>query len=348
MARLHFFLVLFLLLIISAAAHGGDDDGDADSDSGLSEQSDKPHLRSRPLVLVKIWCLIIVFFGTFIGGVSPYFMKWNEGFLVLGTQFAGGVFLGTALMHFLSDANETSSGRPGRYPFAYMLACAGYLMTMLADCVICFVYAKQSNSNNNNDVQLQGDTENGKSNGTVAQGQSQVSDGRENDYSKAPLATASSLGDSILLIVALCFHSVFEGIAIGVADSQADAWRALWTVSLHKIFAAIAMGIALLRMIPNRPLLSCAAYAFAFAISSPIGVAIGIIIDATTQGVVADWIFAISMGLACGVFIFVSINHLLSKGYKPQKMVSIDKSHFKFLAVLLGVGIIAVVMIWDT
>lgn len=177
---------------------------------------------------------------------------------------------------------------------------------------------------------------------------SQVSDGRENDYSKAPLATASSLGDSILLIVALCFHSVFEGIAIGVADSQADAWRALWTVSLHKIFAAIAMGIALLRMIPNRPLLSCAAYAFAFAISSPIGVAIGIIIDATTQGVVADWIFAISMGLACGVFIFVSINHLLSKGYKPQKMVKIDKPHFKFLAVLLGVGIIAVVMIWDT
>lgn len=353
MARLHFFLVLFLLLIISAAAHGGahggDDDGDADSDSGLSEQSDKPHLRSRPLVLVKIWCLIIVFFGTFVGGVSPYFMKWNEGFLVLGTQFAGGVFLGTALMHFLSDANETFGELTSKeYPFAYMLACAGYLMTMLADCVICFVYAKQSNNNNNNDVQLQGDTENGKSNVTVTQGQSQVSDGRENDYSKAPLATASSLSDSILLIVALCFHSVFEGIAIGVADSQADAWRALWTVSLHKIFAAIAMGIALLRMIPNRPLLSCAAYAFAFAISSPIGVAIGIIIDATTQGVVADWIFAISMGLACGVFIFVSINHLLSKGYKPQKMVLIDKPHFKFLAVLLGVGIIAVVMIWDT
>lgn len=153
------FLVLFLLLIISAAAHGGahggDHDGDADSDSDLSEQSDKPHLRSRPLVLVKIWCLIIVFFATFIGGVSPYFMKWNEGFLVLGTQFAGGVFLGTALMHFLSDANETFGELTSKeYPFAYMLACAGYLMTMLADSVICFVYAKQNN--NNNDVQLQG------------------------------------------------------------------------------------------------------------------------------------------------------------------------------------------------
>ena len=52
---------------------------------------------------------------------------------------------------------------------------------------------------------------------------------------------------SILLIVVLCFHSVFEGIAIGVAETKDDAWKALWAISFHKIFAAIA----LLRMIPN-------------------------------------------------------------------------------------------------
>ena len=164
----------------------------------------------------------------------------------------------------------------------------------------------------------------------------------------APATTASSVGDSILLIFALCFHSVFEGIAIGIADTKADAWKALWTISLHKIFAAIAMGIALLRMIPDRPLFSCATYAFAFAISTPVGVAIGIVIDATTQGAVADWIFAISMGLACGVFVYVSINHLLTKGYAPLKAVKVDTPHHKFLAVTLGVGVIAVVMIWDT
>ena len=167
-------------------------------------------------------------------------------------------------------------------------------------------------------------------------------------FVNAPLRTATSLGDNILLIFALCFHSVFEGIAIGVAETEADAWRALWTVCLHKIFAAIAMGIALLRMIPDRPLLSCVAYAFAFAISSPVGVAIGIVIDATTQGAVADWIYAISMGLACGIFIYVSINHLLSKGYTCQRTVPFDTPNYKLLAVLLGVGVIAVVMIWDT
>lgn len=172
-------------------------------------------------------------------------------------------------------------------------------------------------------------------------------DGKESKDIKIGITTASSLGDSILLIVALCFHSVFEGIAIGIADSKADAWKALWTISLHKIFAAIAMGIALLRMIPDRPFLSCASYAFAFGISTPIGVAIGIVIDATTQGRVADWIFAISMGIACGVFIYVSINHLL-RGYQAQKPSSIDTPNLKLLAVTMGIGVIAVVMIWDT
>ncbi|CAL5335550.1 unnamed protein product [Camellia sinensis] len=410
-----------LLLLLSAAAHGGDGDSTTDS---------PPNLRSRSLILVKIWCLMLVFIGTFIGGISPYFMKWNEGFLVLGTQFAGGVFLGTAMMHFLSDSNSTFGDLTSKpYPFAFMLACAGYLLTMLADSLISFVYGRQTNGSNG-DVELQGcdpkddvllvcgrsvlggcggfvvvviaivvvvvmavvvavgmrkcfpawkmhntfskkcsvekresvkkyltsgwalildEYCNGKSNGNriTSQSQYQVHGGTENHFVKAPLPTATSVGDSILLIVALCFHSVFEGIAIGVAETQADAWRALWTVSLHKIFAAVAMGIALLRMIPDRPLLSCAAYAFAFAISSPIGVAIGIIIDATTQGTVADWIYAISMGLACGVFIYVSINHLLSKGYVAPKSVKVDTPHYKFLAAMLGIGVIAVVMIWD-
>ncbi|GER32852.1 zinc transporter [Striga asiatica] len=327
MARpLLFLAALLLFLVLSASAHGDH------SDSGSSTE-EKPHLRSRSLILVKIWCLILVFVGTFAGGMSPYFMKWSEGFLILGTQFAGGVFLGTALMHFLSDSNATFGDLTSKeYPFAFMLASAGYLLTMWADCVVSHVYGKHGDVSANGSAGFQGNSQ------SASGSRTKQDQDPESRWAKSSLTKASSLGDSVLLIVALCFHSVFEGIAIGVAETRSDAWRALWTVCLHKIFAAIAMGIALLRMIPDRPLLSCVAYAFAFAISSPVGVAIGIIIDATTQGPIADWIYAVSMGVACGVFIYVSINHLLSKGYKPEKEVSLDTPGFRFMAVLLGVG----------
>ncbi|KAG4920717.1 hypothetical protein JHK82_049663 [Glycine max] len=349
-----FTLSLLFFFSLSVSAHSGhlDDDDDDDADAGGDAI---PNLRARSLILAKVWCLIVIFFATFVSGVSPYILKWNEGFLVLGTQFAGGVFLGTAMMHFLSDANETFGDLTRKeYPFAFMLACAGYLMTLLADAVISSVLKNtgRDQPRDAEDVQVQGADVSKVSNNSV-RSQSQhrshsISSSDHHHLANPALGSVRSLGDTILLIVALCAHSVFEGLAIGVAETKANAWKALWTICLHKIFAAIAMGIALLRMIPNRPLVSCAAYAFAFAISSPIGVAIGIILDATTQGHVADWIFAISMGLACGVFIYVSVNHLLAKGYMPHIPTKVDSAYFKFLAVLLGVGVIAVVMIWDT
>ena len=127
-----------LLLVPPSLAHGGADDEDSSS-------TDEPDLRSKSLILVKVYCLIIVFFATFLAGISPCFVKWSNGLLVLGTQFAGGVFLGTATMHFLSDSNETFQDKTSKeYPFAFMLACAGYLLTMLGDCVIQWIFDKES------------------------------------------------------------------------------------------------------------------------------------------------------------------------------------------------------------
>lgn len=321
-------IILFFIQFSLIKAHGGHDDNDDDHDSDGGDQ-DHAELHAKGLILVKIWCLIILLVSTFAGGVSPYFYRWNESFLLLGTQFAGGVFLGTSMMHFLSDSNETFKDLTSKsYPFAFMLASAGYLLTMFGDCIINFVIKQGSEKETRVDVEEEKSEEVGTDGNPV-------------------FFRTSSIGDTILLILALCFHSVFEGIAIGVSATKGEAWRNLWTISLHKIFAAIAMGIALLRMIPKRPFLLTAAYSFAFAISSPIGVGIGIAIDATTQGHIADWIYAISMGLACGVFIYVAINHLIAKGFKPQNKCFFDAPFFKFLAVLSGVGVIAVVMIWD-
>lgn len=352
--------ILCLLLILwgafpPALAHGGSDDDHEDHGSATN-------LRRKSLILVKIWCLIIIFFATFLPGISPYFCKWNHGFLVLGTQFAGGVFLGTALMHFLSDADATFKERSDKaYPFAFMLASAGYLLTMLGDNIIQWIFVKQVSAGR---VDMEKGSAMGprdaavfaedkceccNQNANSCQCQADEGVSREGKtFVKATLVKSTTFGDTLLLIIALCFHSVFEGIAIGVAETSNDAWKALWTITLHKVFAAIAMGIALLRMVPERPLFTCALYAFAFAISSPVGVAIGIIIDSTTEGATADWIYAIAMGLACGIFVYVAINHLLAKGYVPNCRVAVNTPFYKFLAVTLGVGVIAVVMIWDT
>jgi zinc transporter 1/2/3 len=317
------FFCLIVLQWSLIKGHGGGDQSSSDQ---------VVNLHSKHLILVKIWCLIIMLVSTFAFGISPYFFRWNESFLLLGTQFAGGVFLATSLIHFLSDSAGTFADLTTKtYPFAFMLASAGYVLTMLADCIVAHV------------------TSGGKREARVLViEEGNTPEGQPKEVHIDPtLLRSTSFGDTLLLILALCFHSVFEGIAVGVAATEADAWRNLWTISLHKMFAAISMGIALLRMLPKRPLQATVAYAFAFAISSPVGIGIGIAIDATTQGQTANWTYAISMGLACGIFIYVAINHLMAKGYKPQSECYFDTPFFKFLAVLFGVTVLAIAMIWD-
>uniref|UniRef100_A0A6N2L5X1 Uncharacterized protein n=1 Tax=Salix viminalis TaxID=40686 RepID=A0A6N2L5X1_SALVM len=196
-------LLISLILILqfsSTNSHGGHDGNDSSSSGG------NVHLHSKSLIWVKVWCLIILLVTTFAGGISPYFYRWNENFLLLGTQFAGGVFLGTSLMHFLSDSADTLSNlTTKKYPFSFMLASAGYLLTMLGDCIVMFV----TRSGGEGEAIVQVDEE------RVAQ---------EDDKDVAMdadhiLLKTTSLGDTVLLILALCFHSVFEGIAVGVAGN---------------------------------------------------------------------------------------------------------------------------------
>uniref|UniRef100_A0A2C9WM06 Uncharacterized protein n=1 Tax=Manihot esculenta TaxID=3983 RepID=A0A2C9WM06_MANES len=194
-------LVLHFSLI---KGHGGGDDEDSSS-------NDNADLHAKGLILVKIWCLIILLVSTFAGGVSPYFYRWNESFLLLGTQFAGGVFLGTSLMHFLSDSTDTFSSLTTKtYPFSFMLASSGYLLTMLGDCIVSLI--TKGNQRETSVVQA----EVGR---VVPEDDKEVG---QVDLNPVLLRT-TSLGDTILLILALCFHSVFEGIAVGVAGDFPEA-----------------------------------------------------------------------------------------------------------------------------
>lgn len=338
---------ILLLLLLAAYAHGG-----INADPTPTEPPDP---RSKSIILVKVWSSIIFFVATFLARVSPHLLKRNERLIQVGAQFAGGVFLGTALLQFLSDSDQAFEHLKAKdkydyyYPFAFLLASVGYLLTLLVDCIVLWVHRKQRRRSDGVTARLQGAIQQRKSISSIGTSQSQIPvDDATDQFTKALFVKATSFIDSVLLIILFCFQSVFQGISIGVTTTQNRVWRALWTVTLHKVFVAIAMGLSFLRTIPEPPLLSCIAYAFALAISCPVGVAIGIVIDATSPGIALDWIYAVFMGLASGVLVYVSVNHILSEGYLPQGRVSVDAPHHKFLAVLLGIAAVAVVMIWDT
>jgi len=119
----------------------------AAGDSAAAEGSPRPNLRAKGLIEVKVKCFTVAFFTTMISGMSPYFFRRNSTFLVLGTQYAGGVFLATALLRFLFDSHN---GFPvlttKTYAFSEMLATAGYLITMFGYLVIQWVVLRAPKS----------------------------------------------------------------------------------------------------------------------------------------------------------------------------------------------------------
>uniref|UniRef100_A0A0D9VV79 Uncharacterized protein n=1 Tax=Leersia perrieri TaxID=77586 RepID=A0A0D9VV79_9ORYZ len=97
-----------------------------------------------------------------------------------------------------------------------MLACAGYVLTMLADCAICFVVIA-TDSEGLEEGTL-GSTNGNSSDPSTADA---TRHGSSSHHSVASmLQNASTVGDSVVFIATLCFYSVFEGIAIGVAGKN--------------------------------------------------------------------------------------------------------------------------------
>ncbi|XP_018731103.2 zinc transporter 2 [Eucalyptus grandis] len=147
----------FLSLLLAAAVHGVDNGKDSSSNSVGDKHED---MRSKSLILAKIWCLTLVFVGTFVGGVSPYLLKWDEAFLLQGTYVAGGFFLATEWMRFPMDAIETFGDQTDReFSSTVMLSIAGSLLTMLVHFAISYLYGKQEkeqSSGSNVDLEVSG------------------------------------------------------------------------------------------------------------------------------------------------------------------------------------------------
>lgn len=121
----------------------------------------------------------------------------------------------------------------------------------------------------------------------------------------------------LLLLLALCFHAVFEGLAVGLSTTPQAVWSTLTTVVIHKFLEGIALGTTLLAQNRQRSIWIFLLYALAFSIMCPIGIAIGIILDSSSTPEVALWVEAIGNALAAGVFVFVAVGHLMVKAMKP-------------------------------
>lgn len=109
-----------------------------------------------------------------------------------------------------------------------------------------------------------------------------------------------------MLMIALCVHATFEGIATGITKDYSMCVSMVIAIVVHKGAAASALGISLVKNFPNDfPM--CRRLMMIFALATPMGVTIGMIF-ANFAGETLDVVMS---SLAGGTFIYIGCTEII-------------------------------------
>ncbi|KAH8321995.1 hypothetical protein KR074_007764 [Drosophila pseudoananassae] len=172
---------------------------------------------------------------------------------------------------------------------------------------------------------LQGDLEQQKFQKAQANGHSHNNNGHGHSHghghghSHMPvIADDASAGDmlasslrGLFIVSALSLHELFEGMAIGLEGTASNVWFMFGAVSAHKLVLAFCVGVELI-VARTRTTLAVL-YVLTFAVVSPLGIGIGILINHDQETSGPSLVSAILQGFACGTLIYVVFFEILSK-----------------------------------
>ncbi|NXQ28196.1 S39A3 protein, partial [Alaudala cheleensis] len=287
------------------------------------------------ILLAKLLCLLGVCVLVLAGALLPVRIlqadlekaQSSRKILALWNSFGGGVFLATCfnallpavrgkLDEVLRQNNVTTD-----YPVAETIMMVGFFLTLFVD-QLFLTFQKEKPSF----IDLE--TFNaGSDAGSDSEYESPfISSAR----GRAPFGDPSLPSHGLLsgprrllgLVLALCTHSIFEGLALGLQEDGARVLSLFLGVAVHETLVAVALGISMAKA--ALPLRDAAKLAAAVCLMMPLGTGAGLGIESSRSaaGAVASLLL---QGAAAGTFLFVTFFEILAKELeeKSQRLLKV-------------------------
>ncbi|KAK1338732.1 hypothetical protein QTO34_019389 [Cnephaeus nilssonii] len=305
----------------------------------------------EPVLGVKIGCLFALLVLTLVCGLIPICFKWfqmeatrghpQRGLRLLSCISAG-VFLGAGFMHMTVESlenieleiqkitmkNRTESGGNSSgdansdytdYPYGGLIISLGFF----------FVFFLES-------LALQCCPE------TI--GRSKV---QEKEVSEAHVCGLHSHEPSpsrrpfraLILLLSLSFHSVFEGLAVGLQTTVASTVQLFLAVLAHKGPVVFSVGLRLVQIgTASRWAVFCI---MSFALMSPLGIALGLVVPGRDSQVGRGLAQAVLEGVAAGTFLYVTFLEIL-----PRELAGPEAPLVKWSCIAAGFAFMALIALW--
>ncbi|XP_076473047.1 zinc transporter ZIP1-like [Babylonia areolata] len=137
----------------------------------------------------------------------------------------------------------------------------------------------------------------------------------------------------MLLLLALSFHTVFDGLAVGLQTDVTKVLTLMTAIVFHKAVMSIVLGVELAAVFdgkrPHHPLLAL----LLFSLASPVGVAIGMGVTLGHVHQSATLLTeAVLQAVATGVFLYVTCFEILERDMASRE----DRAVARVLTALLG------------
>ena len=135
-----------------------------------------------------------------------------------------------------------------------------------------------------------------------------------------------------MIIFALSFHSLFDGLAIGLQETTSHMIQLLFAISMHKLLIAFVVGLDVFT--ETKSMKKVIVYMLPFSLMSPIGV----IIAAYARVQMPGSTVGILTALSTGSLLYITFFEILFREKKHSPLLGVTQ----FLAVASGFVLMAV------
>jgi len=227
--------------------------------------------------------------------------------------FGGGVILTTALTHMLPEVNlflqyNIQQGQliDKGWPLAEIWVLCGFFMVYFVE-EVTHILMRRCNAASKHEKPEKG----------VVEGNIMLESGHGHSHAIPQAGTGDSGFEAalrgFLVVLAISLHAVFEGIAMGLTDNPKSVWLLFIAISAHKY--VISFCISMQFVTSGLPPLLSIIYFSTFALISPVGAGIGILISETVKSEAETQTVAVTVlqGLATGTLLYVVFFEVIEK-----------------------------------
>ena len=142
---------------------------------------------------------------------------------------------------------------------------------------------------------------------------------------------------SLLLLLALSLHSVFEGLAVGLERKTSSVLTITIALVLHKCVLSMSLGANLIRS--KLSYCNIIRSVLFFSLTAPIGIGVGLLIVDLWDSKYSSLTQGLLQGIACGTFLYVTFFEIF-----PSEFNKKGDRLCKLLFVLIGFSTVSIIL----